>query len=123
MSGEARTIGGTAVYVLAPDGPLLDGERAATDLIGEALGARAELLVVPVGRLAPGFLALRTRIAGEAIQKFVNYGLKVAFVGDVSEAVGASDALRDFVRESNRGRHVWFVADEAELAEKLARLG
>lgn len=123
MSGEARTIGGVAAHVLAPDGPLLDGERAATDLIGEALGAGAAILVVPVGRLAPGFLALRTRIAGEAIQKFVNYGLRVAFLGDISEAVAASDALRDFVRESNRGRHVWFVADEAELAEKLAHAG
>jgi hypothetical protein len=27
--------------------------------------------------------------------------------------------LRDVVRESNRGRHVWFVADPAELDERL----
>ena len=54
------------------------------------------------------------------IQKFVNYGIRAVFVGDVAAPVAASDALRDFIRESNRGRHVWFVADLAELEAKLA---
>lgn len=31
-----------------------------------------------------------------------------------------SDALRDFLRGSNRGRHVWFVEDTAALEAKLA---
>jgi hypothetical protein len=48
----------------------------------------------------------------------VNYGLRLAVVGDISELLERSGALRDFVRESNRGRQVWFVADEAELAAR-----
>ena len=120
MSGEARILAGATVYVCAADGPPLDGERAATDIIGESYACRPVVVAIPVGRLAPDFLTLSARIAGETIQKFVNYGLKVAFVGDVSEALAASNALRDFVRESNRGRHVWFVADMAELEAKLA---
>ena len=67
----------------------------------------------------PGFLTLSTRIAGEVIQKFVTYGFQVAFVGDVSAAVAASNALRDFVCESNRGRHVWFVNDFDALTVHL----
>lgn len=120
MSGEARTIGGVIVYVCDVEGPKLDGERAAVDIIGEALGAGAQTVAIPVERLGPGFLVLSTRIAGEAIQKFVNYGTQVVFFGDIAEAVAASDALRDFVRESNRGRHVCFVA---ELAGVVVRLG
>ena len=121
MSGEARTIAGVAAYVCHGDGPKLDGERAAVDVIGDALGCGAGLVVIPVDRLGPGFLTLSTRVAGEAIQKFVNYGLRVAFVGDIGGAVAASDALRDFVRESNRGRQVWFVADIAEVVARLGR--
>lgn len=121
VSGEARTIAGVIAYVCAAEGPTLDGERAATDIIGDALGAGAEVVVIPVERLGSGFLTLSTRIAGEAIQKFVNYGLQVAFVGDIAEAVAASHALRDFVRESNRGRHAWFVADVAEVVVRLGR--
>jgi hypothetical protein len=41
-------------------------------------------------------------------------------VGDVSAHLAQSDALRDFVIESNRGEHVWFVRDLAELEARLA---
>ena len=54
------------------------------------------------------------------LQKLVNYHRRVAVVGDVAEAAEKSAPLRDFVRESNRGRTVWFVADLAELERKLA---
>jgi Domain of unknown function (DUF4180) len=115
-----ETLNGVAVCVCGPEGPKLDGERAATDLIGEAFSYSARVVAIPVARLGEGFLTLNTRIAGEVVQKFVNYGFQVAFVGDIADAVAASDALRDFVRESNRGRHVWFVADLDALAVKLA---
>lgn len=78
------------------------------------------VVTIPLARLSPDFLTLSNRIAGNVIQKFVNYGVAVAFVGDVSDAVADSNALRDFVRESNRGRHVWFVADMAELEASLS---
>jgi Domain of unknown function (DUF4180) len=120
MSGAPRTLAGVTAYLCADGGPRLDGERAATEIIGEAYVAEAKLIVVPVERLGSGFLTLSTRIAGEVIQKFVNYGYRLAFVGDISAAVAASDALRDFVRESNRGRHVWFVDDLAALEAMLS---
>lgn len=122
MSDAAQTLAGTKVWVCAPDGPPLDSERAATDIIGDTFGSGVEMVVIPVPRLGPGFLTLSTQLAGEVIQKFVNYRLRVAFVGDISASVAASDALRDFVRESNRGRHVWFVASMTELEAKLSAL-
>jgi hypothetical protein len=120
MSGAPQTLAGVTVYVCTPDGPKLDGERAANDIIGDSYACNPAVVAIPVERLCADFLTLSNRIAGGVIQKFVNYSTAVAFVGDVSEAVAAS-ALRDFVRESNRGRHVWFVADMAELEAKLAR--
>ncbi|MEW5688081.1 MAG: DUF4180 domain-containing protein [Pseudomonadota bacterium] len=115
-----KSLAGVLVLVCDADGPKLDGERAASDIIGDAFSIGARAVAVPVERLGEGFLTLSTRIAGEVIQKFVNYGFQLAFIGDVSEAVAASNALRDFVRESNRGRHVWFVPDLAALEAKLA---
>jgi hypothetical protein len=120
VSGQVKMLAGVAVYACAPDGPKLDGERAATDIIGDIFGSGARLAAIPVERLGEGFLTLSTAIAGAVVQKFVNYGMSVAFVGDVSQAIAASDAFRDFVRESNRGRHVWFVVDLAELEAKIA---
>lgn len=119
MTDAVSQIAGQTVWFCDADGPKLDGPRAATDIIGDAYMSDARVFVVPVGRLGDDFLTLSTGIAGEVIQKFVNYGATLAFVGDIAAAVAASDALRDFVRESNRGRHVWFVADMGELEAKL----
>lgn len=111
---------GVAVYSCDPDGPVIADERAVLDVIGDAYGQGAELVAIPVSRLSADFFVLRTRVAGEIVQKFVNYRLRLAIVGDVSEHVAGSDALRDFVYEANRGRQLWFVADADELTRRLA---
>ena len=40
-------------------------------------------------------------------------------IGDISVHVAASNALADFIYESDRGRHLWFVADLEALATRL----
>lgn len=115
-----RTMAGIPVLVWPEEGSPLAHDRDASDIVGAAFSERAKVVAIPAVRLSPAFLDLKTRLAGEVLQKFVNYGLRVAIVGDVSAAAAQSDALRDFVRESNRGRHVWFVADLAELEARLA---
>lgn len=112
-------IAGTRVLVAEADGPLICGERDATDLIGRAFEAGADWIAVPKQRLGADFFQLSTRVAGEMIQKIVNYRFRLAVVGDLSAEIAASKALHDFVYESNKGRHVWFVADLAELASRL----
>jgi Domain of unknown function (DUF4180) len=42
-----------------------------------------------------------------------------AIVGDISRNLNGSASDRDFVSESNRGRHVWFAADLAGLDARL----
>jgi len=105
----------------APDGKKLRDERDAVDLIGEAIGHGAGLVLIPVERLEDDFFRLRTRVAGEIVQKFVTYGLRLAIAGDISPYLKESAALRAFVYEANHGDHVWFVAGLAELEERLSR--
>jgi hypothetical protein len=47
------------------------------------------------------------------------YGVRLAIVGDVTAAIQNSSAFRDFVRESNRGKTIWFVAHMEELQQRL----
>jgi hypothetical protein len=107
------------VHVFPANGPLLRNERDVVDLIGEVFSESPDWVALPTSRLPEDFFRLRTRLAGEMIQKFVNYGLWLAIVGDLSQQVAASEALADFVRESNRGGQVWFVQDLDELQRKL----
>lgn len=117
------TLHTTRVLRCAPEGPALDGESAALDLVGDAMGQDAELVAVPAERVGDEFFRLRSGVAGAVVQKFVNYRLRLAVVGDISRHLTDSSALRDFVYEANQGRHLWFVADGAELAERLRPAG
>lgn len=102
-------------YTLPAAGPLIATEDDGRDLIGEAFGHGAELVVIPAARLAPEFFQLSSGLAGAILQKFTNYQLRIAIVGDISAYTENSAPLRDFVRESNRHGDIRFLASEAEL--------
>ncbi|PWI14702.1 DUF4180 domain-containing protein [Streptomyces sp. Act143] len=120
---ELVNIHGVTVLRCTLDGPPLDGERAALDLIGDAMGRGADVVAVPSERVPEEFFRLRSGVAGAVMQKFVNYRVRLAVVGDVSRHLDGSPALRDFVHETNRGGHVWIVADHDELGERLRAAG
>jgi hypothetical protein len=123
MADKSYDIHGVRVFECAAEGAPLRNDSDAVDLIGKALEQHANVIVLPTERLDDDFFRLRTRIAGEFIQKFVNYGLRLAIVGDISRHVAESSSLRAFVYESNRGDHVWFVASADDLDKRLERFG
>jgi hypothetical protein len=119
MQTDVYELHGQRILDLPAEGPLLRTGQDANDLIGEAKAAGAGLVVLPITRLDPAFLELRSGIAGDMVQKFVTYQVAVAIVGDTSPLESESKSLRDFIRESNRRGSVWFLADKDALREKL----
>ncbi|MEW2381429.1 DUF4180 domain-containing protein [Micromonospora sp. NPDC047707] len=118
MTDDIQERAGVPVLVVDPAGPVIATEQDALDLIGSAfLGA--QVVAVPASRLDASFFSLGTRFAGEIMQKFVNYRLRLAIVGDISAYLAESSALRALVHESNQGGHVWFVPDLDALDERL----
>ena len=75
-------------------------------------------LVIYQESLPEEFFNLKTRLAGEILQKFSNYNMKLAIVGDFSRY--QSKALRDFITECNRGRLVFWKAELDEALRALA---
>lgn len=118
-ANDLMTSHGVAVLLCGPDGRKLGGGDTALDLIGDAMGCQAEVVAVPVDRVADEFFTLRSGVAGDVAQKFANYRIRLVIVGDITARVAGSDALRDFVREANRGGQVWFVTDRTELERRL----
>ena len=114
-----REIAGVRILELKSSGPILKTSRDVSDLIGDAIGQQATLVLLPVSRLDSAFFDLRSGFAGECLQKFVNYGLRLAIVGDISDRTAASSSLRDLIVEANRGTQISFVADQAALVCRL----
>ena len=109
------------VRVFECDVPLRHG-RDVTDVLSHAWAERANFVAIPVAHLDQDFFRLRTGIAGEVLQKFVTYKMRVAIVGDISGYLAESTALRDFVYETNRGDQVWFVPTMDVLEKRLRKL-
>lgn len=103
--------------VYAPQ-PILTDLQSALDLM---MTVRYETgcnrMAVNRDALAESFFLLHTRLAGEVLQKFVNYGMKLAIYGDFSLY---SESMQAFIRESNRGRDVFFTQDRDEAVARLA---
>jgi hypothetical protein len=114
---------GERVAEVGARGAPLDSERHAAEVIEEAISSHAGFVAIPAERLSADFFQLSTAKAGCFIQKFVNYRLRLAILGDISAHTEASARLADFVSESNRGQSVWFVRDTSELYERLAPVG
>ena len=63
------------------------------------------------------FFDLKTKFAGEILQKYVNYGIRLAIVGDFTNV--KSKALKDFIYECNNGKYFYFVSSLDEAVKKL----
>jgi len=119
MPTQCYEVNGVRVVECGGDGPRIGTDHDAVELIGAASEHAPELMVIPVDRFGDGFFQLKTRMAGEILQKFVTYHVRVAIVGDISGHLSESGVLMDFVRECNRGCDIWFAASMEEIWERL----
>jgi hypothetical protein len=119
MADRAYELHGERIFECAAEGAQLLSDRDAIDLISAASRHRARLILIPAERLDDTFFQLKTGVAGAMLQKFVTYQFRVAIVGDISEHLRESSALRGFVYECNRGSQLWFFANRDELEQRL----
>lgn len=68
--------------------------------------------------LVEEFFNLSNKIAGDILQKLINYKMELAIVGDFSNY--ESNALNAFIYECNQGKDIFFVENEEEALKKLS---
>lgn len=100
----------------ARTGVRINSVQDALDVMATAQYAhQATCLLLQREQLEPAFFDLKTGFAGEVLQKFSNYQMKLIVLGAFAHE--PSESLQAFIRESNRGKQVAFLADkEAALA-------
>ena len=101
------------------DKVITDSQSALDLLMTVKYDAETKNIVINKKMIAEDFFILSTGLAGEILQKYINYGGRVAIYGDFSHYT--SKPLKDFIYESNKGKDVFFVATEDEAIEKLSR--
>ncbi|MGI6238690.1 MAG: DUF4180 domain-containing protein [Christensenellales bacterium] len=120
MTIQTIAEGGASIAVVtSADALILDGQTALDFMMTVNYETGCRCIIVQKQAIAEDFFDLRTRIAGDVLQKFINYHFKLAIVGDFSGYT--SKSLRDFMRESNAGRDIFFVPTKEEAIARLAQ--
>ena len=101
-----------------PAGCIADASAALEAAMSARHETGASRLVIDKRLLAEDFFILSTGLAGEVLQKFINYHIKAAIWGDYTRYT--SKPLRDFIYESNCGRDFFFVETEEEAVRRMA---
>lgn len=108
------------IAAVSSDSILINDAQDAIDLIATVRYKHdCDAVIIPKNCIAEPFFDLKTKIAGEALQKFTNYQLKVAIVGDFRGYT--SKALKDFLYECNKGNAIFFLATQQEAVAALER--
>lgn len=111
---------GIDIAVISSDEKVIVDAQSALDL---AMTVKYETgaanIVLDKRLVCEDFFILSTGVAGEILQKFINYHVRAAIYGDYSRYT--SKPLRDFIYESNQGRDFFFVATREEAIQKLTQ--
>ncbi|WP_107037794.1 DUF4180 domain-containing protein [Brumimicrobium mesophilum] len=85
----------------------------ALDLIGNIYYQGFDRMLLHEKNISPDFFDLKTKLAGDVLQKFTQYRMPLTIIGDFSNY--SSNSLKDFIFESNKGKQVnfQFSVDEA----------
>lgn len=108
----SHTIGKAMVAEVAANDMLLTVPEDANDLLGNAYYQGFDGMIISADKISPRFFDLKTRLAGEILQKFSTFQMRLAIVGDFS--VFPSESLKSFIYESNRGNLIHFSPTTAD---------
>lgn len=78
-------------------------------------------IIINKEAVADDFFVLSSCLAGEILQKFINYGVRFAIYGDFSEY--NSKPLKDFMYECNKGKDFYFQPTMSLAVDKLSGSG
>lgn len=119
MKIEIITKNDTKVASVVADGIIMNDAQDAIDLMMNVnYGYNVKNIAISKKLLNEKFFILSSGLAGEILQKFINYKFRIAIYGDFS--VYNSKPLKDFIYESNNGKDVFFTQDLQSAVEKLS---
>ncbi|MDM5193813.1 DUF4180 domain-containing protein [Bacillus hominis] len=121
MEIKKVVIGGINIAVVRNDTVLISDVQSALDLMATVqYEADSKRIAINKSLISESFFDLKTRLAGDILQKFINYSVKIAIIGDFS--MHNSKSLKDFIYECNKGKDIFFLATEQQAIEKLSSL-
>lgn len=119
MKTQIHNINNIKIAELISEDLLIKEIQDGLDLLANVYYEGMDRMIIYEKNIIPEFFDLKTGMAGEILQKFSNYKMKLAIVGDFSKY--ESKSLKDFIFESNKNRQINFVSSLEEAVERLVK--
>jgi len=113
MEIKTHNIDNTKVAEIITDKVILRSTEDGLDLLGNLYYQGFDKIVIHEKNITPEFFDLKTKIAGEILQKFAQYQMPLIIVGDFSKY--KSKSLNDFIFESNKSQQINFIKDLSNI--------
>ena len=107
MEIKIHTIDNRKIAEIISDNIVLQTVEDVVDLIGNMSYQGFDKLIIHEENMIPDFFELKNKIAGNILQKFSQYSMPLAIIGDFEKY--ESKSLNDFIFESNKGNQINFV--------------
>ena len=118
MQTEVVNKNNISVAVINSNELLITDTQSALDLIMSVKYETGTInIAINKEAIVNEFFILSSGLAGEILQKFINYGIRFAIYGDFSGYT--SKPLKDFIYESNKGKDIYFQPDITKAIDKL----
>lgn len=111
--------GDTQIALIESNDTIMNTAEDAAELLMNCYYQGADGLIVQAHNLPAAFFDLKTKLAGDILQKFSTYQSRLAIIGDFSKY--ESQSLQDFIYESNKGRRINFVSTMEQAEATLAK--
>ena len=103
---------GNQIVELVDDGLLISNVQ---DFLDFAANCPSRNIILHKENIVPEFFDLKTKIAGDILQKASNYRIRIGIVGEFKNI--KSKSLRDFIFESNKTEEIVFKENIEEVLE------
>lgn len=117
MKIETHSINDTKIAEVTSEDRIINSMEDGVDLLGSLYFQGFDRIIIHEKNITPDFFELKNGMAGEILQKFSNYRVRLAVVGDFSKYTRQS--VQDFIYESNKGKQVNFVSSLKEALENF----
>lgn len=117
MNIEIHQIGEIRIAEVISDKVLIKNPEEGLQLLADLYYQDVDRIILQEQNICTEFFDLKTGIAGEILQKFSNYRVRLAIVGDFGKY--QSKSMKDFIYESNKGKQVNFVDSSEDAIAKL----
>ena len=118
MNIKTHHINGQKIAEIITDEIIFKNTEDGLDLLGNLSYQGFDKIIIHQKNIIPAFFDLKTKIAGDILQKFTQYQMPLLIIGDFSTF--NSKSLNDFIYESNKGKHVNFVTSQLEALKILS---